>query len=49
LGGTEEKIIFYKNQSLNKNKLAAFSDDVLAIVITIIALEFKVPNGDPME
>ena len=30
---------------MNKNRLEAFSDGVLAIVITIMVLEFKVPHG----
>ena len=31
---------------MNKNRLEAFSDGVLAIVITIMILELKVPEGD---
>jgi uncharacterized membrane protein len=30
---------------MNKNRLEAFSDGVLAIIITIMVLEFKVPHG----
>ncbi|MGB3078991.1 MAG: TMEM175 family protein, partial [Saprospiraceae bacterium] len=30
---------------MNKTRLEAFSDGVLAIVITIMVLEFKVPHG----
>src|SRR6186997_3136190 len=30
---------------MNKNRLEAFSDGVLAIIITIMALEIKVPHG----
>ena len=30
---------------MNKNRLEAFSDGVLAIIITIMVLEFKVPEG----
>lgn len=30
---------------MNKNRLEAFSDGVLAIIITIMVLEFKVPNS----
>lgn len=31
---------------MNKNRLEAFSDGVLAIVITIMVLEFNIPEGD---
>ena len=31
---------------MNKNRLEAFSDGVLAIIITIMVLEFKVPHGN---
>lgn len=34
---------------MNKNRLEAFSDGVLAIVITIMVLEIKVPHGDQWE
>ena len=30
---------------MEKNRLEAFSDGVLAIVLTIMVLEFKVPAG----
>ena len=30
---------------MNKNRLEAFSDGVIAIIITIMALELKVPHG----
>jgi uncharacterized membrane protein len=32
--------------SMHKNRLEAFSDGVLAIVLTIMVLELKVPHGD---
>lgn len=31
---------------MNKNRLEAFSDGVIAIIITIMVLEMKVPHGD---
>ncbi len=31
--------------SMNKNRLEAFSDGVLAIIITIMVLELKIPHG----
>ena len=34
---------------MNSNRLEAFSDGVLAIIITIMVLEIKVPNGTDME
>lgn len=33
---------------MNKNRLEAFSDGVLAIIITIMVLEIKVPNGQDL-
>ena len=33
---------------MGKNRLEAFSDGVLAIIITIMVLEMKVPHGDGM-
>ena len=34
---------------MNKNRLEAFSDSVLAIIITIMILEIKVPNSNSFE
>lgn len=34
---------------MNKNRLEAFSDGVLAIIITIMVLELKIPHGDNLE
>lgn len=34
---------------MNKNRLEAFSDGVLAIIITIMVLEFKIPQGHEWE
>ncbi|WP_445717416.1 TMEM175 family protein [Flavobacterium sp.] len=34
---------------MNKNRLEAFSDGVLAIIITIMVMEFKVPNDTTFE
>jgi len=33
---------------MNKGRLEAFSDGVIAIIITIMVLEFKVPHGDQL-
>ena len=33
---------------MNKGRLEAFSDGVLAIIVTIMVLELKVPHGDSM-
>ena len=34
---------------MNKNRLEAFSDGVIAIIITIMVLELKVPHGESVE
>ncbi|MBE9599277.1 TMEM175 family protein [Pedobacter sp. MC2016-24] len=34
---------------MNKNRLEAFSDGVLAIILTIMVLELKVPHGTSLE
>ena len=33
---------------MTKNRLEAFSDGVLAIIITIMVLEMKIPHGDDL-
>ena len=44
-----KKIIFgAANQRMGKGRLEAFSDGVLAIIITIMVLEMKVPNGNSL-
>jgi len=34
---------------MNKNRLEAFSDGVIAIIITIMVLEFKIPKGNTLQ
>ena len=34
---------------MHKNRLEAFTDGVLAIVITIMVLEIKVPHGETLD
>lgn len=34
---------------MGKNRLEAFSDGVIAIIITIMVLEMKIPHGDKLE
>ena len=34
---------------MTKNRLEAFSDGVLAIIITIMVLELKVPHGESVQ
>ena len=34
---------------MEKNRIEAFSDGVLAIIITIMVLEMKVPHGSDLE
>jgi uncharacterized membrane protein len=36
-------------RQLNTDRLAAFSDGVLAIIITVMLLEFKIPHGYTLE
>jgi uncharacterized membrane protein len=38
-----------KMSAIGKSRLEAFSDGVLAIIITIMVLELKVPHGDTIE
>lgn len=40
---------YFKLQSMTTNRLEAFSDGVLAIVITIMVLELKIPEGNDLE
>lgn len=35
--------------SMSKNRLEAFSDGVIAIIITIMVLEMKIPHGEALE
>lgn len=35
--------------TMGKNRLEAFSDGVIAIIITIMVLEMKVPHGDGLD
>jgi uncharacterized membrane protein len=34
---------------MTKNRLEAFSDGVIAIILTIMVLEIKVPHGDSFD
>ncbi len=38
-----------KHQVMTKGRLEAFSDGVMAIIITIMVLELKVPHGDTLQ
>lgn len=40
--------IDFKKSSMSKGRLEAFSDGVLAIIITIMVLELKIPGGDQL-
>src|SRR5204862_7716558 len=39
----------YRMCPMNKTRLEAFSDGVIAILITIMVLELKIPEGDTLE
>jgi uncharacterized membrane protein len=45
----ERKFLFEGIDRMGKNRLEAFFDGVVAIIITIMVLEMKVPHGDSME
>ncbi|MDB5003006.1 MAG: hypothetical protein JWQ34_1231 [Mucilaginibacter sp.] len=37
------------NVNMSKTRLEAFSDGVIAIIITIMVLELKLPKGDDLK
>ena len=44
-------VVYYRNRepattNMNKSRLEAFSDGVIAVIITIMVLELKVPHGE---
>jgi uncharacterized membrane protein len=39
------EIIFQQGEAMGKSRMEAFSDGVLAVIITIMVLELKVPHG----
>lgn len=41
--------LLYNPRTMGKNRFEAFSDGVLAIIITIMVLELKVPHGESAE
>jgi hypothetical protein len=42
---TNRVSIFEPGVSMDKNRIEAFSDGVIAVIITIIVLEMKFPHG----
>jgi uncharacterized membrane protein len=46
VGASELQALPSPEHTVHKNRLEAFSDGVLAIIITIMVLEMKVPHGD---
>jgi uncharacterized membrane protein len=45
----QRNLLEHGEQKMGKNRLEAFSDGVIAIIITIMVLEMKVPHGNGIE
>jgi uncharacterized membrane protein len=45
-GASRPRATTTKGDSMGKDRLTAFSDGVIAIIITIMVLELKIPEGD---